>query len=604
MLQIVTDTGVAAVSWTRPIFGLPGIRDRRWLFNEGSLAIIVVASSLAACGGDSSTEPHGGAAAVVEQFAGANQWARVGEPLQEPVVVRLLDAGGSPVAGATVTFVPTEGHGAADPWATRSDSAGLAATMWTLGDSVGEQVLAATVREGVSTEVRATAVAVLPDLIASLSPGGAATWAGGSFEYVAIVRNRGDTTAAATQARTFVSADNVITTSDEVVGAPSPVPALAPGESASRTGSFTVNSAAELGTVLYVGECVEPVEWEADTGNNCSESIKVTVAGRPDLSFVSLWPDSAAVAPGSSFEYVVAIQNRGAGPAAATKTRMLASSDSVVTTSDEEAGEASDVPTLGPGESASRVATFTVGASALPRTVLWVGECVDPVEGESDTGNNCSAAIKVRVTGRPDLVVGVSPDSVATVPGGSFEYAVEIRNRGAAASVATTVGAFLSADSVVTTSDDPVGQVARVPALDPHESVTGTASMTVSRSASPGTVLWVGECVDPVEGESDTANNCSSAIKVTIVAAAGLRATGLAVVPRSDGSGSGASLSVLVAVVGPAGRIEFRRVVRGSQPSAASGCLVSPWSTTGGTSQPTLCRSSIDFVLVGSRRLQ
>ncbi len=540
----------------------------------------------------------------MEPFAGADQWARVGEPLREPVVVRLLDAGGSPVAGATVTFVPTEGHGAADPWATRSNSAGLAATTWTLGDSVGEQVLAATVREGVSTEVRATAVAVLPDLIASLSPGNAATWAGGSFEYVAIVRNRGDTTAAATRARTFVSADNVITTSDEVVGVPAPVPSLGPGESASRTGSFTVSSAAELGTVLYVGECVDPVQWETDTGNNCSESIKVTVTGRPDLSYVSSWPDSVSVAPGGGFEYVVAIQNRGAGPAAATKARMLASPDSVVTMSDEEVGEASDVPELGAGESASRVATFTVGASLSPGTVLWVGECMDAVEGESDTGNNCSVAIKVKVTGRPDLVAGVSPDSVVVAPGGSFKYVVEIRNRGAAASVATTVGAFLSTDSVVTTSDDPVGQVTRVPVLGPGEAVQGIASMTVRRSASPGTVLWVGECVAAVEGEANTGNNCSSAIKVRVLAAGGLRAAGPVVAQRPGGSGSEAPAPVLVAVVRPAGRIEFRPVAGNSQPSAASACPGRSWPSPGTSSRPTLCRSSGEFMLIGSRRPQ
>ncbi len=538
---------------------------------------------------------------MVELFAGADQRARIGETLREPVVVRLLDAGGSPVTDAKVMFVSAEGHGAADPMATRSDAAGLAATIWTLGYSIGEQVLAATVREGVSTEVRATAVTGLPDLVGSLSPGTVPTWAGGSFEYVATVRNLGDATAAETRARTFVSTDNVITTSDEVVGAPSPVPTLEPGESASRTGSFTVDSTASLGTVLYVGECVEPVEWESDTANNCSAAIEVTVAGRPDLSLEGVWPDSVAVAPGGSFEYAVAIWNRGASTAAATKSRTFASLDSVITNSDEAIGEASDVPALGPGESASRVATFTATVSASPGTVVWVGECVDAVEGELDTANNCSAGIEVTVTGRrPDLVVGVSPDSVTVAPGGRFEYAVAVRNRGDAASAATTVNAFLSVDSVVTTSDELVGPVARVPALDPGEAVQGTASMTVSRSASPGTVLWVGECVGAVEGESDTGNNCSAAIKVGVLATGSLRAARPAVAQRPDGSGSKALAPVLVAVVGPAGRIEFRPVAGNSQPSAASVCPGRSWPATGAS--PRLCRSSGEFVLVGSRR--
>jgi len=334
--------------------------------------------------------------------------------------------------------------------------------------------------------------------------------------------------------------------------------ALSYAVSSSDDGVAAASVSGSVVTVRPVGLGTATARVTArDPGGLTAElSFRVRVTGRPDL-VVGVSPDSAAVAPGDSVEYAVAVRNQGDGPSAATKSRTFASSDSVITTSDEEVGEASDVPELGAGESASSVVTFAVSASASVGTVMWVGECVDAVADESDVDNNCSAGVKVRVTGRPDLVVGVSPDSAASAPGGSFEYTVEVRNRGAAASVATTLGSFLSADSVVTTSDDPVGPVARVPALGPGESVTGTASMTVSRSASPGTVLWVGECVGAVEGESDTGNNCSSAIKVTVLATGGYRAT-MPTVAQRPGSGSEVPVPVLVAVVGPAGRIEFR----------------------------------------------
>lgn len=376
--------------WARP----PVRRARRSRWRSG---VVALCASLAACG-DSGTGPQGRAVAVavVEPFTGTGQRGLAGQPLPESVVVRLLDAGGSPVARATVTFAPAEGHGAVLPWAARSDSAGLAATRWTLGDATGEQVLTATVRDGVSTAVRATAVTVLPDLVAVLSPGDARTWPGGSFEYVAAYRNLGDTAAAATRARAFVSTDAVITTSDEVVGGPFDVPALGPGESASRTSSFTVNSSSAPGTVLYLGQCVDPLEWESDTGNNCSAAIRVTVTAGPDL-VVDMSRDSVTVAPGDRFRFSVTIRNQGESDAAATRMRTFESADTAITTSDNEISSPADVPALAPGEFARGRATVTLSGSASPGTVLHLGQCVDAVPGESDTGNNCSNALTIVV---------------------------------------------------------------------------------------------------------------------------------------------------------------------------------------------------------------
>ena len=96
--------------------------------------------------------------AVVEQAGGSDQRARAGRTLPEPVVVKLVDAGGSPVEGATVTFTPGEGHGTAEPVAVESDSAGLAQTTWTLGSVTGAQSLAASVAGGPSAQIGAVAL--------------------------------------------------------------------------------------------------------------------------------------------------------------------------------------------------------------------------------------------------------------------------------------------------------------------------------------------------------------------------------------------------------------------------------------------------------------
>ena len=121
----------------------------------------------------------------------------------------------------------------------------------------------------------------------------------------------------------------------------------------------------------------------------------------------------------------------------------------------------------------------------------------------------------------PDLAVSVAPDSVTVAPGGRFRFLVTIRNQGQADAAATRVRTFVSADTVVTTSDDETGEPADVPALAAGKSARGRVSVSVSGSASPGTVFHLGQCVDAVAGESDTANNCSNALTIVVRAAGG-----------------------------------------------------------------------------------
>ena len=96
--------------------------------------------------------------AAVVVVSGDGQEGAPGSTLAEPVVVRVDDAGGSPVAGATVRFMPAARHGSADPATAAADVDGQASTNWTLGDATGTQSLTASAGDGVSTEVRATAV--------------------------------------------------------------------------------------------------------------------------------------------------------------------------------------------------------------------------------------------------------------------------------------------------------------------------------------------------------------------------------------------------------------------------------------------------------------
>ena len=91
----------------------------------------------------------------------------------------------------------------------------------------------------------------------------------------------------------------------------------------------------------------------------------------------------------------------------------------------------------------------------------YYGVCVDAVEGESDTANNCSASVQITVPEPepgPNLVVS-SPSVSNSAPavGTTFTVSALVRNAGDEASVVTTMRFYRSTDATITTSDVEVG---------------------------------------------------------------------------------------------------------------------------------------------------
>ena len=140
---------------------------------------------------------------------------------------------------------------------------------------------------------------------------------------------------------------------------------------------------------------------------------------------------------------------------------------------------------------------------------------------ESDTTNICSSSVSVVVSPvptepEPDLIVDsftitLGP-TLETSPGALVTLNQRVSNVGDAASAATTVRYYRSTDATITTSDTQVSTDA-VPEL-------AASSRFVERHneilpTTPGTYYY-GACVDAVAGESNTTNNCSRSVKVTV----------------------------------------------------------------------------------------
>ena len=115
----------------------------------------------------------------------------------------------------------------------------------------------------------------------------------------------------------------------------------------------------------------------------------------------------------------------------------------------------------------------------------------------------------------PDLVV-VSPSVSDSSPAAEAQFTLSatVRNDGNGASPATSVRYYQSTDATITTADTAVGTT-EVAELAPSGS-TG-ASLDLTAPSAPGTHYY-GACVDVVAGESDTTNNCSAAVPLTVTA--------------------------------------------------------------------------------------
>ena len=301
-----------------------------------------------------------------------------------------------------------------------------------------------------------------------------------------------------------------------------PAPFTSPSRSQGRA-SVDLSVPSSAGTSYY-GACVQAVAEESDTENNCSAPAQVTVQApqveaqgvsaapelpRPDLTLRGAWVDNANPARGGLFDLSTEVRNRGPTTEVDTTVRFYRSADAIIERSDTQLTTRRSV--MGTNQYNEEVFVPVYVKAPSSNGVYYYGACVDEVVGESDTTNNCSAAVKVEVShDKPELrvsswaVVGIVragesytlATSVYNLGGPSDATTLrllQVPNRMSAPSAGTQVGE-VDVPELVVTSDSPARSVRFVEFQAP---------------ATAGWYFYV-MCVDAVPGESDTTNNCAS----------------------------------------------------------------------------------------------
>ena len=268
------------------------------------------------------------------------------------------------------------------------------------------------------------------------------------------------------------------------------------------------------GQVVYLAGCATgpaTVELRRPSDGTVLNAYTFEVTGSPaDLVVESVSVSDSTLTPGQSFTLSATVRNQGTGQSAATTLRYYRSSNRTISTGDTQVGT-DPVGAL----AASRTSPESISLTAPSSAGTWYyGACVAILSDESDTRNNCSTGIRVTVEARsPDLVVtSASVSESSPTPRQSFTLRATVRNQGTGLSAATTLRYYRSTDATISTRDtqvgtDPVGALAA--------SRTSPESIRLTAPSSAGT-FYYGACVTGVSGESDTRNNCSSGVRVTV----------------------------------------------------------------------------------------
>lgn len=127
-----------------------------------SSLLLFLALVLSACS-DASAPVKSGPPAALAVVSGSEQEGRAGDPLSQPLVLKVTDAQGLPVARTAVFFVAVEGGGTFSSSVATTNNQGEATTTWTLGPRAGNA----------RAEARVTGVTASAVFNAVIKPGAA-----------------------------------------------------------------------------------------------------------------------------------------------------------------------------------------------------------------------------------------------------------------------------------------------------------------------------------------------------------------------------------------------------------------------------------------------
>ena len=228
-----------------------------------------------------------------------------------------------------------------------------------------------------------------PDFLINSLQAVRTSFSGRQFKLKVTVRNRADVANDEPTLRYYRSADASLVPADDTV-VDTKTFDRGHGE------SIVWSKALEPESDAYYYACVDTMAGELDTTNNCSTAVFVSAgtAAETYRLVASAAVSNSRPSVGATFDLTVTVSNEGGGQSPSAKLAYYRSDDSDIDGQvDQKLGE-TDVAQLDGGTSTTK--TIAVTAPSSPDTHYY-GACVAAAGAASDSGNICSAGVRVDV---------------------------------------------------------------------------------------------------------------------------------------------------------------------------------------------------------------
>jgi subtilase family serine protease len=322
--------------------------------------------------------------------------------------------------------------------------------------------------------IRATTVAIGPDLVVTTLTAPATAAPGGTLVVTDTTANQGASPADASMTRYFLSTNATLEAGDTSLQARSVGP-LAAGASAAGTATLTLPAVIPAGSYYLLAQADgDGAVGELNEVNNTRAAI---VRVGPDLT-VSAFTAPTRAAAGGTLSVTDTIRNSGSAPAGASVTAFYFSTDLTVDGVDLRAPQTRAVPALLANEVSAGTTTVTVPDIA-PGTWFLLASA-DDTNAVTETLENNNLKFATVLVG-PDLSFLTVNAPTTALAGASIAVSTTVRNVGAAPIAASIVRFYLSTNTSVDAGDVLLGATQAVPALAPD----GVASATTQVPLPP-----------------------------------------------------------------------------------------------------------------------